>query len=93
MKAKRLLMLTMSILAVATLGSCRRGGRGGSSATSGGQDTSSTTGGHIIPSTTGGTTSSSSAHTNKSVIIDICKILFEENDPKSDVESPSDYCY
>ena len=93
MKAKRLLMLTMSILAVATLGSCRRGGRGGSSATSGGQDTSSTTGGHIIPSTTGGTTSSPSAHTNKSVIIDICKILFEENDPKSDVESPSDYCY
>ena len=73
MKAKRLLMLTMSILAVATLGSCRRGGRGGSSATSGGQDTSSTTSGHIIPSTTGGTTSgSSSQHTATSIMEDIC---------------------
>ena len=100
MKTKRLLMLTMSVLAVATLGSCRgRGGRGGSSATSGEQATSSTTGGHIIPTTGGttggntGTSSSTATHTCKSVIIDICKILFEEDDPKSDLEDSNNYSY
>ena len=91
MRTKRLLLLATSILAITTLGACRRGS--GNKSTSGADQ--STTGGHIIPSTGAGTstTSSSSTHTAKSVIIDICKILFEEDDPKSDQESSTDYSY
>ena len=47
MKAKRILLLTMSVLAITTLGSCR-GGRRGRGSTSGADVTSNTDGGQTV---------------------------------------------
>lgn len=80
MKAKRILLLTMSVLAITTLGSCR-GGRRGRGSTSGADVTSNTGGGQtVIPggssqsggssqggTSQGGGTSQSGSYTAQSI--------------------------
>ena len=104
MKTKRILLLTMSVLAITTLGSCR-GGRRGRGSTSGADITSNTGGGQtVIPggssqsggssqggSSQGGGTSQSGSYTAQSIATELGNIF--NTDVYDDTQHSYTGCY
>lgn len=93
MKMKQFLVIATSLLLVASLGSCRRGGKTTSVQPSGTSDqpTSQTS---ITPSSSGKTsTSQPSQHTPESIIQDFVKAYFEQETAEIDVDYEYDEDY